>query len=126
MDNTADIDYFKDPLNGKTGEEAFRNRLPSILRSHETEINNLTEILESHETEINNLGTLVSNEQIMGVRFVDNGTDFVATRYGITRGAVQESTTVGNMTTVKCKVGSTYIDDMMIYKICKVKKGCYK
>ena len=39
MDNTADIDYFKDPLVGKTGEEAFRNRLPSILESHETEIN---------------------------------------------------------------------------------------
>ena len=57
MNNTADIDYFKDPLNGKTGEEAFKNKLPSILRSHETEINNLTEILESHETEINNLET---------------------------------------------------------------------
>ena len=41
MNNTADINYFKDPLNGKTGEEAFKNRLPSILESHETEINNL-------------------------------------------------------------------------------------
>ena len=52
----------------------------------------------------------------MGVRFVDNGTDFASTRYGITTGAVQESKTVGNITTVKCKVGSAYIDDMMIYK----------
>ena len=63
------------------------------------------------------VGTFVSNEQIMGVRFVDNGTDFVATRYGITRGAVQESSTVGNVTTVKCKVGNTYLDDMMIYRL---------
>ena len=103
IDNQTKIDYFKEPLAGKTGYEAFRN--------------NLTKILESHETEINNLATFVSNEQIMGVRFVDNGTDFVATRYGITRGAIQESTTVGNVTTVKCKVGTTFIDDMMIYRL---------
>ena len=38
MNNTADIDYFKDPLVGKTGEEAFRNRLPNILESHEENI----------------------------------------------------------------------------------------
>ena len=41
IDNQTKIDYFKEPLVGKTGEEAFRNRLPSILESHETEINNL-------------------------------------------------------------------------------------
>ena len=52
IDNQTKIDYFKEPLEGKTGYEAFRNNLPEILESHETEINNLTEILESHETEI--------------------------------------------------------------------------
>ena len=66
--------------------------------------------------EINaNIG-LIGTENIMGVRFVDNGMDFVATRYGITRDAVQESSTVGTVTTVKCKVGTTFLDDMMVYK----------
>lgn len=39
MNNTADINYFKDPLNGKTGETAFKEKLPSILESHEAQIN---------------------------------------------------------------------------------------
>lgn len=41
MNNTADINYFKDPLANKTGEEAFKNRLPSILESHEENIKRL-------------------------------------------------------------------------------------
>ena len=57
IDNQTKIDYFKEPLEGKTGYEAFKYNLTEILESHETEINNLTEILESHETEINNLET---------------------------------------------------------------------
>ncbi len=67
--------------------------------------------------EVNTNISFIDIEQIMGVRFVDNGTDFVATRYGITIGAVQESTTVGNVMTVKCKVGTTYLDDMMIFRL---------
>jgi len=67
--------------------------------------------------ELNANISLTDTEQIMGVGFVDNGTDFVAIRYGITRGAVQESSTVGNVTTVRCKVGTTYLDNMMIYRL---------
>ena len=42
MDNTADIDYFKNPpFDTKFGETAFKEKLPSILESHEENINRL-------------------------------------------------------------------------------------
>jgi len=111
------------PKGGYSGTaQQLKNELDSLGATGTINPQSITETGEpSKLVRVNSagqiVGTFVSNEQIMGVRFVDNGTDFVATRYGITRGAVQESTTVGNVTTVKCKVGTTYIDDMMIYRL---------
>lgn len=111
------------PKGGYTGTaKQLKNELDSLGATGSITPQAITETGEASKlVRVNSagqiVGTFISNEQIMGVRFVDNGTDFVATRYGIIAGAVQESTTVENVTTVKCKVGTTFLDDMMIYRL---------
>ncbi len=63
MNNTADINYFKDPLNGKTGETAFKEKLPSILESHEENINNIIGDLDTPITGVKARVTTLENNK---------------------------------------------------------------
>lgn len=70
-------------------------------------------------------GRISGDVSIMGTRFVDNGSTFVATRYGLTKGATNVQSTSGNITynEVYLADGTTKIDDLPIFK--QMRRGIF-
>ena len=60
IDNQTKIDYFKEPLAGKTAEEAFKTKLTGILESHEENINQNISSIANLESSVSGLESSVS------------------------------------------------------------------
>ena len=96
IDNQTKIDYFKEPLAGKTGYEAFRNNLTEILESHEENINqNISSIENLESSKIEKSIFTALNDFIVGTgvgTYVKKTPSEIRTILNVEEGATKEPT----------------------------------